>query len=111
MTSTFSAIIDYSVNDIVRQLHRIQAVNNILNDLKDIITFPGEERSAFRSHDSNTNTDFSKFTDDFVEQTVPKTLNDAIIRTRKLGMVEDENSWNFVFAQVAAVIKPRLSGN
>ncbi|KAK4883931.1 hypothetical protein RN001_000202 [Aquatica leii] len=48
MTSTYSTIINFSTKDIMKRLDRIRTINNIMQDLKEVIVFPREEKRGMK---------------------------------------------------------------
>lgn len=96
MTSTFSTVVNYSIKDIMQRLDRIKAVNNILNDLKDVVIFPREQAKTALISAETAESQFHDLLDTCIENLVLNALRDAIKNICDLGIEIDDNSYNTV---------------
>lgn len=108
MTTTQSTVVNYSIKDILQRLDRIRSINNITHDLRAIIRFPREQKRFERVRSKGQNDaqieaqsannevkDIENvFTDQYIENIVMDSLQEALAVTEKLGMQVENFSWN-----------------
>lgn len=88
MTSTYSTVVNLSIKGILQRLKRINCINSILNDLRDVIVFPREEKCG--SDKEATDNQFKSLetliNDDEIKRIVERALSDAVKSCELIGI-------------------------
>ncbi|KAF5279936.1 hypothetical protein FQR65_LT15134 [Abscondita terminalis] len=94
MTSTFSTKVNFSLQDIMNRLHKIEVLVNTVNDLSDKFIFPresGEKMGVAVGGELQSQNLFPK--DCEIELVCMKALIDAKDNLAKLGITSNDRSW------------------
>lgn len=89
LTSTFSTVVNFSIKDILGRIDRIAFINYVINDLKNVYTFPRETKKQKSQNNCIISEDILKNVD--IEKIVNNALNDALKDARNLEMEVTED--------------------
>ncbi|KAK4876529.1 hypothetical protein RN001_009035 [Aquatica leii] len=79
------------IKDIMKRLDRIRTINNIMQDLKEVIVFPREEKKRMKRM-LNPTLDLKEFSDAMINEAVENALEDVLKSTRELDIIVDDLS-------------------
>lgn len=91
MTTTFSTIVNYSMQEILNRINKIQFLQEAKNELQPHFNFGVRNKGWDNAlHNTDTNTIFISISDAEIKETVEKAQTDAIKCALQLGIDESE---------------------
>jgi len=83
MTSIYSAVINFSIKDLIYRIYRLRQLKDIMNDLSGVFKFSRENKKTSKTQNVRT---YEVIENLKIKEIVEKALKNAIGNTEKLGI-------------------------